>query len=58
MINAAEFPGPALWQGLMLLLILPTIPAMIKWPDRMGWIIGSYSAVGVVLMIAILSARP
>ena len=57
LVNAATFPGPALWQGLMLCAMPLALWGMFHNDGKyMEWAIGGYGAFGVLLMAAILVA--
>ena len=55
MVNAAQFPGPAMWQGVMLLL-LPMIIFGSQWKEGKYFIpiLWAYAAIGVLLIPAIV----
>lgn len=57
MVNAAQFPGPALWQGLMLLALpLWLFAAFYKDGKYMNWASIGYGAFGVALMTGIIAS--
>lgn len=58
MVDAAQFPGPALWQGLMLLLLPVALVLATCWKDgdRLPWVFGGYIAVGFALFLGIVLA--
>jgi hypothetical protein len=57
LVNAADFPGPALWQGLMLLALpLAAWGMVFRGGEYLRWAIGGYVALGVILLVAILAS--
>lgn len=55
LVNAASFPGPALWQGIMLCLLpLLAFGAMYRDGKYMNAAFISYIIFGVVLLIIIV----
>lgn len=57
LVNASHHPGPALWQGLMLLL-LPVVLFGLVWRDGryLPYFMAAYLGVGVVMFAAIIWA--
>lgn len=55
LVNAHQFPGPALWQGIMLCLI-PLLVFGLCYKDGkyFNLMLGIYAAIGICLLLAIL----
>jgi hypothetical protein len=54
-LDAAKFPGPVLWQGIMMLAMPLVLWGMFyKDGKYLKWALGAYVAFGVALLAAVI----